>query len=270
MFIRVAVGLVAALCAVGLLIVGGWAIWCLIGFAAILTIHEIHSALKVSDLYAKLPAYAFAALFVPVRVLLGDLYVYILLLLCLLAMFVALVFFRADKGRFPVDELLRGGFAFIYPLAFLYCFLLSASFEGPFGIAAFLTATVCPLLCDAFAMFGGKLFGKRKLIPELSPNKTVEGSACGFAGGVLGGLALYFLQPLWGGMVIDLRTFLALGFVLSAAGQLGDLFASAIKRHCCIKDFGKLLPGHGGILDRIDSVLFCAPVVYICFVLLII
>lgn len=110
---------------------------------------------------------------------------------------------------------------------------------------------------DTFAYIVGNLFGKNKLCPKLSPNKTVEGSLGGIGGSLL--LTLIFskyfkLQPMWK-MVL-------LSIIASVMAQLGDLTASKIKRITGIKDYGYIMPGHGGILDRFDSILFTAPVVY--------
>ena len=107
-------------------------------------------------------------------------------------------------------------------------------------------------MTDTFALFGGKLFGKNKLCKEISPNKTVEGSIVGTLFGVTIGSIFYYLlignKSLW---IIILLTFL-----LSVFGQFGDLFFSSIKRNHKVKDFSNMIPGHGGILDRLDSLLF--------------
>ncbi len=110
---------------------------------------------------------------------------------------------------------------------------------------------------DTFAYLAGNLFGKRKLCPKISPNKTIEGSI----GGILGSIILlivysiYFdLSPMW--------KIILLSIFCSIMAQLGDLVASKIKRICGIKDYGYIMPGHGGILDRFDSIIFTAPVIY--------
>lgn len=110
---------------------------------------------------------------------------------------------------------------------------------------------------DICAYFSGLLLGRHKLCPGLSPKKTVEGAVGGAAGAVL-------LSVLFGYLVCRelLPHCLILGFAASAASQFGDLTASAYKRRMGIKDYGNLIPGHGGIMDRFDSVLFTAPVVY--------
>lgn len=110
---------------------------------------------------------------------------------------------------------------------------------------------------DTFAYFAGNLFGKHKLSPKISPNKTIEGSI----GGIIGSLIITILyasyvsiNPLWKLVIMSILT--------SIISQLGDLVASKIKRMTGIKDFGKLMPGHGGVLDRFDSIILTAPVIY--------
>lgn len=110
---------------------------------------------------------------------------------------------------------------------------------------------------DIFAYFSGYLIGKHKLAPNLSPKKTIEGAIGGIAGaGLLCGLYGYFVMPsaLWQTVLI--------GIIGGAVSQVGDLSASAFKRKMGIKDYGHLIPGHGGIMDRFDSVIFTAPFVY--------
>lgn len=110
---------------------------------------------------------------------------------------------------------------------------------------------------DIMAYFTGMALGKHKLCPTLSPKKSIEGAVGGVVGSViLCGLFGYIVMP---GM---LTICLLIGFFGSIVAQLGDLSASAFKRQMGIKDYGKLIPGHGGILDRFDSVFFTAPMVY--------
>ncbi len=110
---------------------------------------------------------------------------------------------------------------------------------------------------DIFAYFGGYLFGKHKLCPKLSPKKTVEGAVCGVIGSAL-------ISTLFGFLFARqyLIHFVIIGILASPVSMLGDLTASAYKRKMGIKDYGDLIPGHGGIMDRFDSVLFTAPFVY--------
>lgn len=116
---------------------------------------------------------------------------------------------------------------------------------------------------DIFAYLIGCKFGKRKLCPTISPKKTVEGSIAGIIGVVITYIIITFIGNNYCGANLNYIYISILAVVASITGQFGDLAASAIKRHCNIKDFGNILPGHGGILDRYDSVMFVAPVVYI-------
>lgn len=109
---------------------------------------------------------------------------------------------------------------------------------------------------DTFAYFSGYLFGRHKLIPKVSPKKTIEGSI----GGILGSTCCCILFGYLFNLNIIHMAFI--GSIGSIIAQLGDLFASSIKRYVGIKDYGKLIPGHGGILDRFDSVILVAPFVY--------
>lgn len=124
-------------------------------------------------------------------------------------------------------------------------------------------------VCDTCAYFSGVFLGKHKLAPVLSPKKSVEGAVGGVLGSVAVGalFALVLLKP-----VIADGNVIWMAAVISGAGavisQVGDLAASAIKRNHEIKDYGKLIPGHGGIMDRFDSVLFTAPIIYYLSVLL--
>ncbi len=116
---------------------------------------------------------------------------------------------------------------------------------------------------DTFALFGGKFFGRRHLAPKISPKKTVEGAISGVIGSILMMIAYGFVVTLINGDVKASYGALALlGFVSSIFAQIGDLSLSAIKREAGIKDYGNLIPGHGGILDRLDSIIFVSPVTY--------
>lgn len=133
------------------------------------------------------------------------------------------------------------------------------------GKYLYLLAFIIPWVSDTFAYFCGRLFGKHKLIPEVSPKKTVEGSI----GGIVFGALAFVLY----GMLIhrffnsdtspQYEIMAAAGAVVSVISQIGDLTASMIKRRYQIKDYGTVFPGHGGVLDRFDSVMLTAPVLYV-------
>jgi phosphatidate cytidylyltransferase len=132
------------------------------------------------------------------------------------------------------------------------------------GLYEVLYCLLIATVTDSFALFGGKMFGKTKLCKDISPNKTVEGSIVGTIFGTIVGVVFYTL--LIGGRSIWIIILLTL--LLSIFGQFGDLFFSSIKREHKIKDFSNVIPGHGGILDRLDSLLFIT-IGYLLYILII-
>jgi len=120
-----------------------------------------------------------------------------------------------------------------------------------------------PVVGDSFSYFAGVRFGRVKLVPEVSPKKTVEGAAAGLVGSVVAAVVIYLVASALSSHGIPFYHFLLLGFFGGLIGQIGDLFASLVKRHCQIKDFGHIFPGHGGMMDRLDSILFVAVLVYL-------
>lgn len=165
--------------------------------------------------------------------------------------------------KISVSQLLAAIVAFVYAPVFLsYLFLTRQLFMGQYFVWLIFTSSWA---CDTCAYCVGKPFGKHKMAPVLSPKKSIEGAVGGIAGAALIGFlyacwlvkkepAVFSQEILW---VIPLIS--ALGGILS---QIGDLAASGIKRQFQIKDYGKLIPGHGGIMDRFDSVIVTAPLTY--------
>lgn len=145
----------------------------------------------------------------------------------------------------------------------VYLFDSSTSLPGLFYVV---TALSTPWLADAGAYFGGSLFGKRKLCPNISPKKTVEGAVSGVVIGTLLSLlvGVIFTEFIFqNGESVNYLLLAVYGFVGALVSIIGDLSFSLIKRSCGIKDFGNLIPGHGGMLDRFDSVIFSAPLLLI-------
>ncbi len=131
---------------------------------------------------------------------------------------------------------------------------------------------------DAFAFFVGKLLGKKlplKLAPHTSPNKTVVGAVGGIIGGEFAAFLVWVVTEFlpgasfnYGGSLPTIAVLMLFALPAAIFAQLGDLFESAVKRGCGIKDMGKLLPGHGGVLDRFDSMLFASVAVVVCFMMI--
>ena len=127
---------------------------------------------------------------------------------------------------------------------------------------------LCSWGCDTCAYCVGMLIGKHKMAPVLSPKKSVEGGIGGIVGAALIGILYALAINHWGSAGVSVAEFAVIGAAGGAISQIGDLAASAIKRNYNIKDYGKLIPGHGGILDRFDSVIFTAPIIFYLAVLL--
>lgn len=134
--------------------------------------------------------------------------------------------------------------------------------EKEFGIYLIWIIFFTSWSCDTAAYFIGKNFGKRKIAPKTSPNKTLEGSIAGFVASTVVATIYGYIAINYFGVNIGLIHFAVIGGICGVLNQIGDLTASSIKRQMDIKDFGNLIPGHGGILDRFDSILFAAFVVY--------
>ncbi len=162
--------------------------------------------------------------------------------------------------RYRVEEVLHTLFSFFYaPVLLSFLYLTRQMQYGEFIVWMIFISS---WICDTCAYITGMLFGKHKLAPILSPKKSVEGAIGGIAGSALvGALFGFFIEPIMGfdGIAVIFAVIGACGAIIS---QIGDLAASAIKRNYELKDYGKLIPGHGGIMDRFDSVIFAAPIIY--------
>ncbi|MEG2175244.1 MAG: phosphatidate cytidylyltransferase [Oscillibacter sp.] len=183
----------------------------------------------------------------------------------LFALFVYAIW-RYEKGA-PISfsTLTAAMFAgLVFPLL-LSC-LLRLRLMGMLGKLVVFLPLVIAFGSDTFAYFFGLFFGRHKLAPHVSPKKTIEGAVGGLIGGVIGILLLE--GAAWyatGGLFLSWWQTLLLGLAGSAVSQIGDLSFSVIKREFAVKDYGTLLPGHGGVLDRFDSVTFVAPFVWFIF-----
>lgn len=239
---------------------------------AILAIGAVFEILRVIGVHKKLlislPAYIIACVFPICAFFVTSQNVTGLLLLFAAAMFVYLlwllgvsVFSRGSIAFSRVSEV----FATVTYVAYAFTSLSIIRYlDEIFGMYFLVLVFAIAWPTDIFAFAVGTLFGKHKLIPEVSPKKSVEGA--------IGGVVFSAIFCLLYGLVVDLLipnvkveylTLFIFGLVLSVVSQLGDLIASLIKREYGVKDYGRIFPGHGGIMDRFDSVLAVATVLLI-------
>lgn len=224
---------------------------------------------------------AFAAVIVPIYVVMEmTMHAGFLAVVCAFVIYV--MFLMATSVFDPLRSTVKGTISCVFCM--LYCGILSAILSainhlGQNSMAAILLLFMSTILSDTCAFLFGSLLKRWlpwKLSPKLSPNKTVIGAIGGLIGGIAGGiLAFVFIYYLGGyngvmltftsDRIAPIVSFILVGFATAILAQVGDLFESAIKRECGIKDMGNLLPGHGGVLDRFDSMLYCSVVVLLAF-----
>lgn len=156
----------------------------------------------------------------------------------------------------------------LYPSVFILLMLLTNDLVLQKGFVAMLLLFVIAPFADTFAYFVGSLLKGPKLCPKLSPKKTWSGAIGGCIGGAVGAIVVFFVFATSLGGYFTWYLFLALGFITSILTIAGDLFESSIKRKLEIKDMGKIMPGHGGVLDRIDGMTFAVVLIYLVFALL--
>ena len=163
--------------------------------------------------------------------------------------------------KYHANQIMAAYFCVLYaPVMFSFIYRIRM---GEYGIYLVWMVFIASWISDTFAYLTGMLFGRHKLAPVLSPKKSIEGSIGGIAGSALAGALFGFLFSSKAGQEINMVVVCAvLGAFGSVISQIGDLAASAIKRNHEIKDYGHLIPGHGGIMDRFDSVIVTAPIIY--------
>jgi len=179
---------------------------------------------------------------------------YKVLSISLLLILIPIIFYQTKEIYTTNDAFKLFGFIFLVGLGLNY-FILIRSMDLKYLILTLAT----PMLTDTFAYFGGKLIGKHK-ITKISPNKSLEGY---IVGTVVGTIIMTLYYTTFIGVQKNLLIVIGIILLMSVVGQVGDLFFSAIKRQHNIKDFSNLIPGHGGMLDRLDSLIFVA----ICFII---
>ena len=265
MLTRIITGIVGIALAAFIIMQGGWlyAVFAiLLSFAAW---HEYASAVDhLGTPVARLAGFVAVSLFGTAAWLWGSAWFIAIATFAVLLVFTEAVFrhrtFAVDQACFSIAGIVYVGFCFAHLilLRFMAPDVVLATPVGDMtlGCAFLWVMFLGTWSSDTFAYFAGSFFGKHKMCPAVSPKKTVEG----FLGGLVGttavvaalGCALDFSVPLMA----------LLGVLLAITATVGDLAESIIKRYTGVKDSGRLIPGHGGVLDRFDSVMFTAPFVY--------
>ena len=273
---RVAVAAVGIPLAVGLVYVGGWLLalaLALIAAAAAAELYRLAAHRGVRPLVG--PGVLLAT--VPILLAAGfpdpaeaAAWSWLVFIAAALALAAAVIFVRGVEGA-PLGVMAVTFFGALFAGGTLsYAILLRAmpvvgqgtapQWVGPALLAYPLTIT---WVSDTFAYFGGRRFGRHKLIPAVSPRKTVEGAISGVLGAVAAGaLYAHFVFGAWLGVPMSVVAGAVIAAIISPVAQIGDLAESLLKREAGVKDSGTLLPGHGGVLDRFDALFFSIPVTY--------
>ncbi len=228
---------------------------------SLIGLYEFYNAVKAKEMKPlSIIGYALLIIYYAINNNMENM-MYILVLTTVIAMIVPVIDLKYSFIDIAVSIL-----GFIY-IVILFSFLpLINEKEG--GKYLIWLVFIGSWVSDTLAYYFGRAFGKRKLCPEVSPKKTIEGSIGGFLGGALGcgifGIVVNAYVP-----GIAIIHYFLIGALCGVMGQFGDLVASIIKRYVGIKDYGNLIPGHGGVLDRFDSILFNGVVVfyYLTFIL---
>lgn len=243
------------------LAMGGWVFSVLYMATICVSIYEIYRAMgQAGHRPVQWPTWLCLLLSIPLFMLSGGVSPLMALVGGACMLIAVMVMFRSEPR---LEDLLMSALPLFCVLLPGMCMLaLMRAPDRAHQLLLALLAFGVPLTGDMAAYFVGSRFGVRRLCPAVSPNKSLEGAAAGLVGSVLFAMLLrgifsFFapMPPLW--------HFIVLGLLGGFAGQTGDLFASLIKRHCGIKDFGSIFPGHGGMMDRLDSVYWATVVMYV-------
>ncbi len=231
-----------------------WWIWAIIVFiASLIGLYEFYKATGIINHKSLCVLGILAAIYFPLKVSVELSFISFALWYSAL-LFLILIF---SNNKVPLEKLSLSLFSTIYIPYLLSSIISLRKMNG--GEYYIWLLVVCAFLTDTCAYFVGKAIGKHKLCPSLSPNKTIEGAV----GGVIGcGIScMIFGLIIKGCFSVDVNfiKLFILGLICSVGAQLGDISASCIKRQYAIKDYGNLFPGHGGVLDRCDSIIFVAP-----------
>ena len=254
---RLLSGIVLILCMLAFIITGGTVLLVAVAFLSFVAMMELLRMVKLHKTVLAVPAYMTTALF---YVLLYLKRTENLLPLFVFYLIVLMVIYVVSFPKFKVEQILYPWFGLFYAVLLIsYIYQIR---ELPGGAFSVWLIFIAAWGSDTCAYCAGMLFGKHKAFPVLSPKKTWEGCIGGVVGAVLLAILYCFAMNYWFDQnfsVVQYALVCGCGAIIS---QICDLAASAMKRNHEIKDYGTLIPGHGGVLDRYDSIIFVAPMVY--------
>ena len=258
---RLLSGIVLVLVAFLTINCGGYVLLATLLCVSLIGMQELYRVMKVrTEGFAALELVSYGGIFLIYLLLLAEDPVYPLMGV-IAALILIMFVYVFSYPRFQAGQIMAAFFGVVYVGVMLSYIYQTRMLEG--GQFHVWLIFLCSWGCDTCAYCVGVLIGKHKMAPVLSPKKSVEGAVGGVAGAVLlGVIYAYFTK----GEMLEYGIICGIGALIS---MVGDLSASAIKRNQGIKDYGRLIPGHGGILDRFDSVIFTAPVIYYLSLLLI-
>lgn len=251
---RLISGIVLVIIALATIISGSWILFFTLLAVSLIGMRELYKVMKVSDEHVtvlELVGYLGAVLYyIAMKTDFGNYGTMAIIISMILILFV----YVFGYPKYHAEQVMAAFFGVIYVAVMLSFIYLTRSLpDGKFLVWLIF---LCSWGCDTCAYCVGMLIGKHKMAPVLSPKKSIEGAVGGVAGAAL--LGVIYAAATQGKMA-EYALICAVGALIS---MVGDLAASAIKRNQNIKDYGKLIPGHGGILDRFDSVIITAPVIY--------
>ena len=251
---RLISGIVLVIIALATIISGSWILFFTLLAVSLIGMRELYKVMKVSDEHVtvlELVGYLGAVLYyIAMKADFGNYGTMAIIISMILILFV----YVFGYPKYHAEQVMAAFFGVVYVAVMLSFIYLTRSLpDGKFLVWLIFR---CSWGCDTCAYCVGMLIGKHKMAPVLSPKKSIEGAVGGVAGAAL--LGVIYAAATQGKMA-EYALICAVGALIS---MVGDLAASAIKRNQNIKDYGKLIPGHGGILDRFDSVIITAPVIY--------
>lgn len=265
---RLLSGILLVIIALFTVITGGSILFATLFIISMIGLTELYRVFEIRDKAPGICGYLFAAAYYALiyvkPILPAETDWFMLLFMAFLICMMAVLVFSFPKYR--TEQILAAFFGVFYVAVMLSYIYQTRILPG--GVFTVWLVFICSWGCDTCAYCVGMLIGKHKLAPKLSPKKSVEGGIGGIAGAALLGILYALAINKWGNAGADIISYAIIGAAGGAISQVGDLAASAIKRNHNIKDYGKLIPGHGGILDRFDSVIFTAPIIYYLAVLL--